>query len=148
MQDCLGNATGRTLDSTPKRNAGGKREKQISAFLENGPMPLTGSTIYGGGTFRKVFGLISSSSTDGTALSLTMTHGLTNVPTLNATQATQLIEANFEPHTSNTGGPYNWFVASVNETIIVFGRGINPNAGQAATVETWAHVHLNHSIVQ
>ena len=108
-------------------------------------MPMTISSIYVGGTYRKVFGLISSDSTDGTALSLTVAHGL---PGLDATSATKFVEVNFEGHTSNTLGGYGWFVASVDGTNIIFGRGINPLTGEAATVETWAHVHLNHSIVQ
>ena len=114
-------------------------------------MPLTLSTIYGGasGSFRKSFGLISSASTDGTALSLTIAHSLgAAVPGLNATNATQLIDVNFNSvGDSSADGAFGWFLASVNETSAIVGRS-SVQAGQDNGVLTHCVIRYNQSIIQ
>ncbi len=114
-------------------------------------MPLTASTIYGGanGSFRKVFGLISSASTDGTALSLTIAHSLgVAVPGLNATNATQLIDVNFNSVGDNSAtGAFGWFLTSVDATNIIVGRS-SVGAGASTSALTYAVVRYNHSIIQ
>ena len=106
-------------------------------------MPMTGSTIYGAGTFSKVFGLISSASTDGTALSLTIAHGISG---LDATTATQILNVSFEPQAAS-GATAGWFVATKDGTNVVFGRDAS-SAGAAATATMQAVVRFNHTLIR
>ena len=114
-------------------------------------MPMTLSTIYGGasGVYRKVFGLISSASTDGTALSLTIAHSLGAAWSgLNATNATQLINATFTPNGDNSAtGAFGWFVTSIDATNCIVGRS-SVGAGAGATALTYLTLQLNNSLVQ
>ena len=106
-------------------------------------MPMTASTLAGGGTYRQIFGLNSSSSTDGTALSLTVAHGLAG---LDATTATRLVKTTFEAH-SAAAAQQGWFVASVDGTNIIFGRGTGAaSPGETTTALMQANVELVHTI--
>ncbi len=106
-------------------------------------MPVTGSTIFTGNGFRRVFGLISSGTDDSTLL--TLAHGFAG---LDATTATQLIECTFEPVVSSS--PYGWFVSSRDATNVILGRAVNVagQIGAASTVAVWCHCAMIHSLIK
>ena len=108
-------------------------------------MPMTASTLPGGVTFRKTFGLISSASTDGTALSLTIAHGFGTALVPNATVASVQIVADIQAITA-AGATSGWYVVGVDATNVIVGRDAT-SAGAASAVSARCNVNFIPAIV-
>lgn len=108
-------------------------------------MPMTGSTLPGGVTFRKTFGLISSASTDGTALSLTIAHGFGTALVPNATVGSVQIVVDIQPILA-AGATSGWFFVSSDATNIIVGRDAT-SPGASASVSARANVNFIQAFV-
>ena len=111
-------------------------------------MHLTASTVTSTG-LRKIFGLISSATTDGSgANTLTIAHGFgSNQGIVTAQDASDLIQVTFTPVLS-TGGFAAWACIAKDATNLIVTKGVNSagSADNAVAVQMTAQVV--HSLVR
>lgn len=111
-------------------------------------MPLTASTVTSTG-LRKVFGLISSATTDGSgANTLTVAHGFgSNQGITTAQDASDLIQVTFQPILS-TGGLQAWACIEKDATNLKFTKAPSTAGSADNAVAVLATAQLVHSLVR
>lgn len=111
-------------------------------------MPLTASTITTTG-LRKIFGLISSATTDGSgANTLTIAHGFGSAQGISSAQdASDLINCLFTPVLS-TGGLQGWAVIARDATNLIVTKPPNTAGSADNAVACQLVAQVAHSLVR
>lgn len=108
-------------------------------------MPITAATEFGG-TYRKIFTLISSATTD--TGPITIAHGFgSSVGIKTGSDATNFLNLSFIPIIgAGAPGMIGWFVSTVDQTNIVVDRVANTISTASASAQVRLMAQVMHSI--